>query len=189
MALHKLMMIYKVVRDQFEQWMLYKFFKPIAEKNGFYTTSGGKKKLILPQISWYKSLDIEEQEAERQTFVEMHDKGYLSTETLYSKFPSIEFEAEQEKLEKEIGTVWDKGDTRLPAKVAKPFGKGKGTKPSIPAIKPIKPSLPEGGESVIPSDMGTELPEETIEEIPTATPATLAPPAETPPTGPATPAV
>ena len=190
MALHKLMMIYKVVRDQFEQWMIYKFYKPIAEKNQFYTTVGGKKKLILPQISWYKSLDIEEQEAERNIFVEMHDKGYLSTETLYSKFPSIDFETEQAKLEKEIGTVWDKGSGgRLPAKISKPFGRGKEKSPSIPAIKPIKPSLPGG----IPTEIGTEMTEETMEEtteeVPTATPAPLATPAETPPTGPATPAV
>jgi hypothetical protein len=37
--------------------MINKFFRPIAEKNEFYTVDPdtGEKQLILPQISWYKS--------------------------------------------------------------------------------------------------------------------------------------
>lgn len=38
------------VRDQFENWILNHYFKPIAEKNGFKS----KGKLILPTIKWIR---------------------------------------------------------------------------------------------------------------------------------------
>lgn len=170
MALHKLMMVYKTVRDQFENWMIHKYFRPIAEKNGFYSTVDGKKKLILPQISWYKSLDIEEQEAERDKFVELHDKGYVSTETLFSKFPTLDYATERKKLEEEIGTVWDKGDKRLPAKVTKPSGRPEEGKPEQKSIgippMPIEPILPpEEAKENVPEEVNPE------ESKPTETPA------------------
>jgi len=161
MALHKLMMMYKVVRDEFENWIINKFFRPIAIKNEFYATVGKQKKLILPQITWNKSLDIEEEEAERQFFLDMHQKGYLSTETLFSKFPTIDYNTEQKRLENEIGTVWDKGgkDSRLPAKISKPTPPS-GTGPAgivrPTPIEPIEPTLPEGEEME-----GVEVPPET----------------------------
>jgi hypothetical protein len=158
LALHKLMMIYKVVRDQFEQWMLYKVFKPIAEKNGFYTTVGGKKKLILPQISWYKSLDIEEQEQERQLFMDLHEKGFLSTDTLFSKFPSLDYATEQKKLEKEIGTIWDHGDDRLPKKISKPTST---EPPNLSNTKLNTPEPIEPIEPVEPTSENVEVPSET----------------------------
>lgn len=43
-------MVHRTVRSTFENWMLNKYFKPIAEKNNFRS----KGKLILPQIVWEK---------------------------------------------------------------------------------------------------------------------------------------
>jgi hypothetical protein len=167
MSLHRLMMEYKAVRDKFEDWIIHHFFEPIAEKNGFYTTENGEKKLILPEISWKKSLDIEDAEAERDIFVKMWEAGVISTETLFTKFPTLDFKTEQKKLELERGTIFDKGDgARLPEQihksVVKPGGDtgfgGKGGVGEAPgAIKPIKPikpgqpgEVPEGGEAVAP---------------------------------------
>lgn len=180
MALHALINDYKVVRDQFEEWMMYHFYQPIAEANDFYTTVGGKKKLILPQIAWHKSLDVEQEEEERQLFIELHKDGYISTETLYSKFPSLDYDAEQKKLERERGTIWDKGDDRLAGKIHKsvsggpkgPSSGGGGGSMGMPPepIEPVEPGeegaegLTEPGEetSQAPGDgVGGSAPEPT----------------------------
>jgi hypothetical protein len=166
MALQKLIMIYKTVRDEFESWMINKFYRPIAIENEFYYHVGKEKKLILPQISWYKSLDIEEEQAEKEQYISLHEKGYVSTKTLFSKFPNLDYDTEMKQLELEKGTIFDKGD-RIPKEfipvgketeqidVAKEegpqvFGPGENT-PEIEntntealAESEAKPALPEG---------------------------------------------
>ncbi len=174
LSLQKLIMEYKTTRDKFENWLKYKFFAPIARKNNFYTTSHGKKKLVLPTISWNKSLDIEEENSEKETFKDFHSKGLISTKTLFSKFPNLDYEQEQKYLEQEIGSVFDKGDERLPKSLGKRKGKGKGGgggggmggggTPSglggdTPAIEPIEPVEP-GEEGATPGGT-SEAPTET----------------------------
>lgn len=130
MALQSLVMQYKKVRDDFEDWMINKFFRPIAEKNEFYTVDPdtGERQLILPQIAWYKSLDIDAQEREQEQFAEFHKEGLISTKTLFSKYPNLDYETERKQLEEERGTIFDKGgkDNRLPAKISRPSGGGGG---------------------------------------------------------------
>lgn len=156
MALHALVMQYKTTRDKFEDWMLNHFFRPIAEKNNFYTVdpATGKKELILPQISWYKSLDIEDEDQEKERFIELHEKGLISTKTLFSKFPELDFETERQNLEQERGTIFDKGGgkDRIPAKISKPSGGGEvgaggGSIGGVEGVEPIEPIEPvEPGE-------------------------------------------
>ena len=153
MSLHRLMMEYKFVRDKFEDWIIHKFYEPIAEKNQFYTTENGQKKLILPELMWKKSLDIEDAESEREMFVKMWESGVISTETLFTKFPTLDFKQEQKKLELERGTIFDSGE-RLPAKIHKSVvkpggdtgfggaGGGGGAPGAIRPIKPLKPIAP-----------------------------------------------
>jgi hypothetical protein len=176
MALHALMQSYKAIRDEFENWILYKFFAPIARKNNFYRVVGKKKELILPTISWYKSLDIEQEEAERENFHKMHSEGFLSTKTLFSKYPTLDYSTEQKQLEDERGTIWDKGSGgRLPAKVpktiSKPKGGSGGSTPSlgIPSFPPVKPTEPEkpGDEPALPGIPGEPIDTGIPEEIPT----------------------
>jgi hypothetical protein len=150
-SLQKLIMIYKAIRDQFENWMINYFFRPLAEKNEFYIMENGRKKLVLPQISWYKSLDIEEQNEERKDYKELHGKGYISTETLFSKFPTLDYNAEQVKLEREIGTIWDKGDRRLPRDLK---DKQQQQKPGEEGKPPTPPKPGEGEESEAPAGGG-----------------------------------
>lgn len=169
MALHALVMQYKTVRDKFEDWMLNHFFRPIAEKNNFYTVdpATGKKELILPQISWFKSLDIEDEDAEKERFIELHEKGLISTKTLFSKFPELDFETERQNLEQERGTIFDKGGgkDRIPAKISKPSGGGEvgaggGMGGEMPEpVEPIEPIEPgeegaEGVGEVLPGEVG-----------------------------------
>jgi hypothetical protein len=170
MALQALVMQYKAVRDKFEDWIINHFFRPIAEKNEFYTVDPdtGKRELILPQISWYKSLDIDAQEREQEQMIDLHEKGLVSTKTLFSKYPNLDFETERKQLEQEKGTIFDKGgaDNRLPAKITRPSGGGEGgigeglggeegaglPEPAEP-IEPVEPgaeggtTLPEGEEA------------------------------------------
>jgi len=163
MALQALVMQYKAVRDKFEDWMINKYFRPIAEKNEFYTVDPdtGEKQLILPQISWYKSLDIDAQEREQEQFAEFHKEGLISTKTLFSKYPNLDYETERKQLEEERGTIFDKGskDNRLPAQISRPSGEGMGgggggDMGGAP-VEPIEPTEPvEPGEE-LPGAEGT----------------------------------
>src|SRR6185437_15145177 len=178
MALQSLVMQYKAVRDEFEDWIINRFFRPIAEKNGFYTVDPdtGEKQLILPQIAWYKSLDIDAQEREQEQFIEFHKMGLISTKTLFSKYPNLDYETERKQLEEERGTIFDKGgkDNRLPAEISRPsgggggggggigdeLGEGGGEGAPIEPIEPVEPgqegeaTLPEGAEGT--PDVGGE---------------------------------
>lgn len=162
MALQALVMQYKAVRDKFEDWMINKFFRPIAEKNEFYTVDPdtGDKQLILPQISWYKSLDIDAQEREQEQMLDMHEKGLVSTKTLFSKYPNLDFETERKQLEEERGTIFDKGskDNRIPAKISRPSSGGGsaigGGELGGGLVEPAEPTEPvepvSEGEGVLP---------------------------------------
>jgi len=164
MALQALVMQYKAVRDKFEDWIINKFFRPIAEKNEFYTIDpdSGEKQLILPQISWYKSLDIDAQEREQEQFARFHEMGLVSTKTLFSKYPNLDYETERKQLEEERGTIFDKGsqDGRIPADISKPSGGsgggmsgGDGIDDSFgdgAPVEPIEPVEPGQGEGTLP---------------------------------------
>ena len=182
MALHKLMMVYKVVRDKFENWMINKYFRPIAIKNEFYTTSGGTRKLILPTISWNKSLDIEEENDEKERFIDFHTKGMLSTKTLFSKFPNINYEDEKKLLEEEMGTIFDKGDDRLPKEAPKKGNGGGGGGATggdmidLDLPTPIEPDMPtepgdtqESEVSETPGEV-SETPGVEVTDAPAVTP-------------------
>ena len=191
MALHKLMMEYKAIRDKFENWMINKYFRPIAKKNNFYSTKDGKKKLILPTITWHKSLDIEEEKDEQERLIEFWDKGLVSTKTLLSKFPNIDFDEEMKNLEEERGTIFDKGDERIAKKISKPSGGGGGggggglpgggsmSVGDLPP-EPMEPGAPgsegEPGEGI----PGEPMPE-SVETTETSTETSTSTP--TPPTG------
>jgi len=153
MSLHKLMMVYKAIRDQFENWMIKYFFRPLAVKNDLYKMVKGKKKYILPTISWYKSLDIEERDQERKLYFDMWKQGIIATETFFGKFPDLDYHTEGKKLEKERNTVFDKGDKRIPSGTLEKVGPeapgegfaGEGLEmggPESPGAPPLAPPPP-----------------------------------------------
>jgi hypothetical protein len=57
---------------------------------------------------------LEAEAEERKDYKEFHNKGFLSTETLFSKYPNLTLATEIKKLELERGTILDKDDRRLP---------------------------------------------------------------------------
>jgi hypothetical protein len=176
MALHKLMMEYKTLRDEFENWMIRYFFKPLAVKNNLYKIVQGKKHYILPTISWYKSLDIEERNEERKLYYDMWKDGLVSTETFFGKFPDLEYVQESLKLEKERGTVFDKeigGKRRIPA-TSKPI--------QVPE-KSVTPEMPTNAPGI--SAPTETAPAASVAPLPNMPEAPSAPTA--PPEAPATP--
>jgi hypothetical protein len=167
MALHRLMMEYKAIRDRFENWIINHFFRPIAEKNNFYHEVNGRRKLILPEIAWYKSLDIDEEQAEKEMFLKLYDKGLISTRTFFSKFPTLNFETEQKHLEAEKGTVWDKQKgSRLPEEFTSMGEEEAGAGASLGNI----PEPSEPLEPTEPTEPGEPMLEPGSEGLPAATP-------------------
>lgn len=170
MSLQNFTMMAKTKRDLYESWMINKFYRPIALDNKFYYQKGKEKVLVLPQITWYKSLDIEEEAEERKLYIDMHEKGYVSTETLFTKFPSLDYATERSKLEKEAGTVFDKND-RIPKEFIKNDNAGGGGgRPSPVVLGPgeeetIKPETPLPGAETAP------VAETPVAETPAPTPA------------------
>ena len=192
MSLHKLMMVYKTIRDEFENWMLRHFFMPLAVKNNLYKTVRGKKEYILPTISWYKSLDIEERDVERKLYYDFWKDGIISTQTLFGKFPDLDYTTESLNLEKERGTVFDKGTgkSRIPMGVTKPAAGG-GDLGSRPPGAGIGEGLGEGlgegggaGAGAAPG-MGEAPKAEVMPEMPGMPEPTVAPEGPPPETGPA----
>ena len=156
MSLQNFTMMAKAKRDVFESWMINQFYRPIAIKNKFYYQKGKEKKLVLPQISWYKSLDIEEEAEERKMFIDLHKDGFISTQTLFSKFPSLDFAAEQKKLEKEARTVFDKGSERIPKQWVNNQGNQEGAGPKV--LGPGEHEVKQDNSSPSESAGNVELP-------------------------------
>lgn len=154
MALHRLVMEYQAIRDMFEKWIYNKVFRRVSEANKFYKWEGDQKKLIIPKIEWEKSLDIEGEETEKKTYVDLHKDGFISTKTLFTKFPNLNFEAERKQLEEEMNTVYDKKDgRRLPKGIGQepgPVGGSGGPKSSGPGPTPGAPPPPRPGGAPTP---------------------------------------
>jgi hypothetical protein len=144
MSLNRLIMEYQTIRDMFERWIYNRVFRRIAVENNFYTYKGKIKKLIMPKIEWERSLNIEDEETERKTFTDLHTRGFISTKTLFNKFPTLNMEAEKAQLEAEKGTIFDKTDGKRIPKTFKPEEK--------------KPELPGGIGGVPPLGGGPEMP-------------------------------
>ncbi|MEM4460590.1 MAG: hypothetical protein QXY70_00445 [Nanopusillaceae archaeon] len=129
MVYQRLITYYKNVRDLFENWMINKFFRPLAKLNNFRNKNN---KLILPEIVWYKSLDIEAAEQEKKDYMELHRRGYISTKTLFSKFQNLDIEKEKVLLEAERGTIFDKENRLVKPKHETTLNEEKLLKPVSP---------------------------------------------------------
>jgi hypothetical protein len=123
LSLMKLFMIYKVVQDKFTSWIQNQFFYPIAEKNGWQTEDGD---LDIPEIKWSKPLNLDRDETE--DYMDLWEKGAITTKTLFSKYKGIKYENEDKGLKQEVGTIFDDGK-RIRNRNIKPekaAGKGEG---------------------------------------------------------------
>jgi len=119
LSLQRLIMDYQVMRDLWERKFLKNFvLRPLCLANGYYKKSiMGKTIPIMPQISWTSVLDIQNDEDTKKLYTDMWKDKLISTQTLFSKFPDLNFETEKQNMEKEKGTIFDSRD--LPAPVLK----------------------------------------------------------------------
>jgi len=154
LALMKLFMIYKTVQDRFTYWMQNHFFYPLAEKNSFVKEDG---ELDIPEIHWEKEINLDRDETE--DYIDLWEKGVISTKTLFSKYKGVDYENEEQGLKDEVGTVYDDGK-RIRNRDIKPEkpeepGAGGGPLPEGPEEGPEAP-LPEGPEEEVAPAEETE---------------------------------
>lgn len=148
MALHALVMELQTDLNRWERWIKNFLFLPICKLNGWYEKVGNQMKYKVPEIEWEKSMDVDNANKERETYYKLWKDGGLSTKTLFSKFPELKYETEQEQLEAEKGTIFD-SHTRLPTMVTKKkestseIEKPKPGASSVEKPTPVAPVKPE----------------------------------------------
>jgi hypothetical protein len=155
LSMQRLIMDYQVDRDMWTRKFLQNFIlRPMCLFHGYVKEDPitGRETPNIPKISWVKSLDIQNEEDTKKLYVDMWEKGLISTKTLFSKFPDLEFENEMRAIEQEKGTIIDGGSNgrTLPSviKTLLPGGTEKKT-PEVAGIgesthtKPSAPPKPE----------------------------------------------
>lgn len=157
LSLMKLFMIYKVVQDRFTSWIQNHFFYPIAEKNDWVTEEGD---LDIPEIKWNKPINLDRDETE--DYMDLWEKGVITTKTLFSKYKGVNYENEEKGLKEEIGTVFDDGKRIRNRKIKPKEAAGGGENDSVGfGTPPIEETLPP--EETPPSEEGGD--EETPPSI------------------------
>lgn len=152
MSMNRLIMDYQTERDRFERFLKYFVLKPLCKAGGYtdMDPKTKKEKVKIPQIHWVKSLDMEKEDEEKKRYMDLWKDGALSSQTLFSIFPDLNFETEVRNLEKEVGSILDGGVRKLP-KPEKPWSfedKQKKEKTEvIEPVEPVKPVKPEEEET------------------------------------------
>ena len=118
-ALNRLIREYAVVRDLFSNWFKRYILLPIAKANHLVDDKG---QYIVPDLIWELSLQPEQDKETFDMFYKMWKDGLISTMTLFEKCPKkIDYALEMSRLSDEVGSVFDKGNSRL-GKVKKDKG-------------------------------------------------------------------
>lgn len=147
LSMQRLIMDYQIVRDMWTRTFLQNFvLRPMCIANGFT-----KKSLIdktkdianVPKIAWVNSLDVQNEEDTKKLYIDLWHDGLISSKTLYSQFPDLDFRTEVTQMQEEKGTVLDGAGRTLPATVTKIENEEKETEVKTEADevneKPIKP--------------------------------------------------
>lgn len=147
LSMQRLIMDYQIVRDMWTRTFLQNFvLRPMCIANGFTKKSlVDKTKDIanVPKIAWVNSLDVQNEEDQKKLYIDLWDKGLISSKTLYSQFPDLDFKTETTQMQEEKGTVLDGTGRTLPATVKEIENEEKETEVKTSADevneKPIKP--------------------------------------------------
>lgn len=147
LSMQRLIMDYQIVRDMWTRTFLQNFvLRPMCIANGFT-----KKSLIdktkdianVPKVAWVNSLDVQNEEDTKKLYIDLWKDGLISSKTLYSQFPDLDFRTEVTQMQEEKGTVLDGAGRTLPATVTKIENEEKETEVKTEADevneKPIKP--------------------------------------------------
>jgi len=147
LSMQRLIMDYQIIRDMWTRTFLQNFvLRPMCIANGFIKQSlvdKTKKIANVPKIAWVNSLDVQNEEDTKKLYIDLWRDGLISSKTLYSQFPDLDFRTEVTQMQEEKGTVLDGGGRTLPATVTKLENEEKETEVKTSADevneKPIKP--------------------------------------------------
>lgn len=118
LSMQRLIMDYQVDRDMWTRKFLQNFvLRPMCLFHGYVKKDPITNAEVpdLPKISWTRSLDIQNEEDTKKLYIDMWEKGLVSSKTLFSKFSDLDYEVEVRNLEQEKGTILDGGGRTLPA--------------------------------------------------------------------------
>lgn len=123
LSMQRLIMDYQIIRDMWTRTFLQNFvLRPMCIANGFIKQSlvdKTKKIANVPKIAWVNSLDVQNEEDTKKLYIDLWHDGLISSKTLYSQFPDLDFRTEVTQMQEEKGTVLDGGGRTLPATVTK----------------------------------------------------------------------
>lgn len=121
LSMQRLIMDYQIARDMWTRTFLQNFvLRPMCIANGFTTQSlvdKTKQVANVPKIAWVNSLDVQNEEDQKKLYMDMWHDGLISTKTLYSQFPDLDYNTEITQMQEEKGTVLDGAGRTLPAVV------------------------------------------------------------------------
>ncbi len=88
-------------RKELAKWAMDNIFLPIAKMRGFVRDNEwGEKEYIIPKIKW-NSLNLRDMDKERQTLIQLFDKGIISRRRILEEFDiDPDVEAEQIRYER-----------------------------------------------------------------------------------------
>lgn len=123
LSMQRLIMDYQIIRDMWTRTFLQNFvLRPMCIANGFIKQSlvdKTKKIANVPKIAWVNSLDVQNEEDTKKLYIDLWHDGLISSKTLYSQFPDLDFRTEVTQMQEEKGTVLDGGGRTLPPTVTK----------------------------------------------------------------------
>lgn len=121
LSMQRLIMDYQIARDMWTRTFLQNFvLRPMCMANGFTTQSlvdKTKQVANVPKIAWVNSLDVQNEEDQKKLYMDMWHDGLISTKTLYSQFPDLDYRTEITQMQEEKGTVLDGAGRTLPTVV------------------------------------------------------------------------
>lgn len=114
-SLYRLIKMYKSFRLKLEAFFKKYIILPIAKAADIRDEHSN---YIIPEIKWSESLQPEQDKDLFDSLFKLYDKGLVSTQTLMEHFMiPLDMKLEQQRMEAEKRTIFDKGTDRLGAKV------------------------------------------------------------------------
>ena len=114
-SLYRLIKMYKSFRLKLEAFFKKYVILPIAKAADIRDENSN---YIIPEIKWSESLQPEQDKDLFDSLFKLYDKGLVSTQTLMEHFMiPLDMKLEQQRMEAEKRTIFDKGTDRLGAKV------------------------------------------------------------------------
>ena len=164
LSMQRLIMDYQYMRDMWTNQFLRNFvLKPICIAHDYTKKSpiDGTKIPDVPKISWVRNLDVQQDEDSKKLYMDMWKDGLVSSKTLFTKFPDLDFITEIRNLEAEKGTVLDTDSRKIPEHFNKVNDEGvaqegESTQTIEKTVSPVAPIAPELHSTEKPNTSETE---------------------------------